>query len=217
MAQAQTFDDLGIPFPLFSAPVAEAAEYRGKARCGICNTAATHCFSATSTTGNDLIACYDCLRGGKARISKDTVIGIVGNADSGLADAVGEDRERLLGYGFEVLPHPLEPDEPDWHQVRVPSEHLRELLRTPNFLTFQGCVWHFCCRRPMIYVGTWKELEFEKHCGNESPISFFRRVVTDWPEGEFNWGETFPLIGCGGPYVFQCADCGKYEGYHDMD
>lgn len=39
-----TFAELGIPFPLFAAPVAEASKYDGLGTCELCNTAESHCF-----------------------------------------------------------------------------------------------------------------------------------------------------------------------------
>lgn len=41
---AKTFDDLGIPFPLFGGPVEDASEYKGVATCSLC-TREGHCFS----------------------------------------------------------------------------------------------------------------------------------------------------------------------------
>ena len=39
-----TFHDLGIPFPLFEAPVSQAKEYKGKGRCSLCHKEGVHCF-----------------------------------------------------------------------------------------------------------------------------------------------------------------------------
>ncbi len=51
---------------------------------------------------------------------------------------------------FEVVL--MDPEE-DWYGVRVPSEHLWELLRTPGFHSWQDECWLFCCHRPMTYLG----------------------------------------------------------------
>ena len=133
-----TFSDLGIPFPLFTAPVDEAEEYWGESTCAKCGAVAKHCFSVHGgTPRNGLMACYGCLRAGHASIHKESVVGFISGAgaEEGLTDAVGESSEELLRFGFELIPHQLEPDEPDWHHVCVPVKHLCELVRTPNFET----------------------------------------------------------------------------------
>lgn len=39
-----TFAELGIPFPLFEAPVTEAGEYVGRSNCTLCGARGRHCF-----------------------------------------------------------------------------------------------------------------------------------------------------------------------------
>lgn len=41
----ETFAQLGIPFPLFEAPVTEASDYIGLSDCGFCGEKKQHCFS----------------------------------------------------------------------------------------------------------------------------------------------------------------------------
>ena len=40
----KTFAELGIPFPLFEAPVSEATEYEGLGTCELCGATKSHCF-----------------------------------------------------------------------------------------------------------------------------------------------------------------------------
>jgi uncharacterized protein CbrC (UPF0167 family) len=55
----QTFRDLGIPFPLFDAPISEASEYRGVGRCSLCQAEGAHCFELD--IGADIVvACPAC-------------------------------------------------------------------------------------------------------------------------------------------------------------
>jgi len=210
-----TFDDLGIPFPLFAAPAEEAIGYLGRSTCSLCDKHDAHCFESPQDEG---AACYDCLRSGRTTISKDTVVGTVGGrlAEQGMTDAVGVSKTRLEEFGFEVIPHRVEPDAPDWHQVKVPAEYLLELLRTPDYCTYQGSIWLFCCQRPMVYQGIWKEAQFEKFAGDTDPAQFFNSVMTDIPDCDFVWGKHAPLDGCGGPYVFKCPSCNTFKGNHDM-
>src|SRR5262245_6621316 len=54
-----TFAALGIPFPLFEAPVTSAAEYLGVARCGLCGASEVPCF--TAGIGDSIaIPCFRC-------------------------------------------------------------------------------------------------------------------------------------------------------------
>ncbi len=218
MSDRLTFSDLGISFPLFTAPVHEAAEYRELGTCELCQALNAYCFSATNLEGRSRIACYSCLRNGQVGIRKNTVVGLVvpRSAEEGITDAVGHSVEELATYGFEILPHPTEPDDPDWHCVRVSKEHLLELLRTPSFLNWQGCCWLFCCKRPMVYVGIWKEPEFEFHAGPNDPAEFFNQIMVNLPPEQVAWGRHAPLSQCGGPYVFRCSVCGGYKRNLDM-
>jgi uncharacterized protein CbrC (UPF0167 family) len=55
----KTFADLGIPFPLFSAPISEANDYVGAALCSICLLKQPHCFLLG--IGTDLMVnCPNC-------------------------------------------------------------------------------------------------------------------------------------------------------------
>src|SRR3954451_23200604 len=40
----QTFAQLGIPFPLFEAPIEESGDYAGIATCSLCRSTQSHCF-----------------------------------------------------------------------------------------------------------------------------------------------------------------------------
>jgi hypothetical protein len=211
------FADLGISFPLFAAPETEALGYLGLDHCEVCGANGAHAFTCR-IDGHQGKACYECLRAGRAWIPKDTVIGAVSasSATRGQTDAVGLRRSDLQGYGFPVVPNDVEPELPDWSYVLVPSSDLLELVRTPDFLTWQGCQWLFCCRKPMVYIGAWKEPDFERHAGSSDPAEFFRSVVVSPQIGPFVWGQHAPLGGAGGPYVFRCQACGRYRGYIDM-
>ena len=53
-----TFDDLGIPFPLFKAPVKGASEYIGQGRCCISGKKNPHCFDISG--GSLMLHCSSC-------------------------------------------------------------------------------------------------------------------------------------------------------------
>src|SRR5689334_13847974 len=59
VAMANTFADLGIPFPLFEAPLTDTSEYLGLAQCCFCTREAVHCF-AVNTTDKIVVSCRHC-------------------------------------------------------------------------------------------------------------------------------------------------------------
>jgi uncharacterized protein CbrC (UPF0167 family) len=246
----QTFADLGIPFPLFEAPIKDTTHYRGVGQCSLCSQAGVHLFEPTDVSvvcshcatatfviiqtsrrhrcrscGGDLhipnsaqarphlLVCYDCLRAGNAAICKMTVLGMVTweQAQEGMTHGVpGLERD-----DFELVP--VE-DEPEWLRAVVPSDLLWELLRTPGYTTWQGEQWQFCCKQPMIYVGEWKEDDFDRRAPGGNGEAFFRETVLsdnglEAPYPEL-WGE---LARIGGPYMFRCSTCGKHSGHWDID
>lgn len=120
----------------------------------------------------DILTCYSCLRSGKAAITSDTELGAV------FWEVAAEGRT----HGVPGLNHPdFEMVETDsgWVQARVEKEHLYELLRTPNYSTIQGEVWQFCCKRPMTYVGTWRQADFDLHASDGNGRALFDQIVQD--------------------------------------
>jgi uncharacterized protein CbrC (UPF0167 family) len=111
---------------------------------------------------------------------------------------------------FELVPSE---EDPEWIRARVPTELLFELLRTPGYVTWQGEEWQFCCGRPGIYLGEWKEDEFHKRAPDGDGLALFRQVDLEGLDGEL-WGS---LGGIGGPYVFRCPVCRRLSGHWDMD
>ena len=74
---------------------------------------------------------------------------------------------------FEMV---LTDPEDDWYGVRVPSEYLFELLRTPTYQTWQGERWLFCCKRPMTYIGEWANVMKSSHRPDD-PKKFLESVI----------------------------------------
>jgi uncharacterized protein CbrC (UPF0167 family) len=94
------------------------------------------------------------------------------------------------------------------------KELLLELIHTPGYTTWQGEQWQFCCDRPMIYVGTWGQEEFEKHAPGGDGRAFFLDIVDEadgelWEDGEMDCAITV--------YAFRCPKCGNYKAHWDID
>jgi uncharacterized protein CbrC (UPF0167 family) len=161
----------------------------------------------------DLHLCHGCLRAGRGAMTKNTEFGMVSweQASQGITHGM----PGLETAEFERVP--IDPDE-DWYGVRVPHEHLFELLRTPSFITWQDETWLFCCKRPMTYLGEWASVMSLQFRGAE-PRAVFDRVFDPANSSkEWVWerlsGRRLDTI-C--VYVFQCKTCDRLGSTWDMD
>lgn len=152
-----------------------------------------------------LVACYQCLRSGKAALTKDTVLGMVRWEDAQRGSTHG--RPGLDTTDFETIPK-----EDDWVAARVPEEHLMELVRTPTYSTIQGDQWQFCCRRPMTFIGEWDRDDFDRNAPDGNGKAFFQEIVQDVVDGL--WEDE--LHDETGIYVFRCKQCGRLTAHWDI-
>ena len=244
-----TFAELGLPFPLYRAPVSESPEYLASARCVACGEDGRHRFdlgigaelvlacpacgvenaldaddraakpcSACSApvpfppvpSGVSVAVCHSCLRAGKASITHDTPFGMVSweQAHDGWTHGVPGP---IDGEGVAVRPSP---DDEEWIQAHVGSEYLLDLVRTPGFSTWQGATWLFCCKRPSVYLGEWDQAAFARHDAADGGLDAFMNLVDEAD------ADTWDAVGegaLGGPYMFQCPQCDRLQGYYDFD
>jgi uncharacterized protein CbrC (UPF0167 family) len=152
-----------------------------------------------------LCICYECLRSGKAALTKDTEFGMVSweQAFEGVTHGVP---------GLDQADIELVPQGDGWVGVRLPEEHLFELLRTPSYVTWQGECWLFCCKEPMIYLGSWGQDEFKNHAPDGNGKALFDEIVEDgnlalW-EGKLHDAASI--------YVFRCHKCNRLRAQWDM-
>jgi hypothetical protein len=195
---------------------------------GVCQ----HCASPLPS-GKGLV-CYSCLRAGRAWFTKMTELGLVSRQEAlagrtlgfeGLDrpgfDLVTQEGEEwvaaqapsaplLEGPGFVLLPQ-----EERWVAARVPSEHLMELILTPTYMTWQEEVWLFCCRAPMIYIGSWEKATFTERAPDGNGRGYFDEILRlPQEDGDGFWKSGFG--GCS-VYVFRCSRCGTLRGNYDCD
>jgi uncharacterized protein CbrC (UPF0167 family) len=160
----------------------------------------------------DIHICYDCLRAGRGAITKSTEFGMVSweqafqGVTHGMPGLETSEFERVLIDAAE-----------DWYGVRVPQEHLFELLRTPGFNTWQDETWLFCCKRPMTYVGEWASVLKVQFPGAE-PRAVFDSVFDPDDSKEWVWER----LSCRKwdticVYVFHCKTCDRFKSTWDMD
>jgi hypothetical protein len=243
MLELLTFHDLGIPFPLFEAPVSDATDYEGRGRCSLCHKEDVHCFrlgigadvvvrcsgctaevalDADSRSGgacqacqshvefpdvdpSAVLACYACLRGGRAALTKVTELGMIRHENAVRGVTCGE--PGLNSPGFDLVPLT-----DGWVGARLPTPTMLELVRTPGYSTIQGERWRFCCKMPMAYVGEWSREKFSEMAPDGNGREFFHQTVHDAIDGL--WEDR--LHDATGIYVFRCAMCRKYSAHWDM-
>lgn len=199
----QTFENVGLPFPLFLAPLAHAI-VDPPGSCVVCNEAAPFRFAE---------ACYSCLRAGKGR-TVNTELGMVRpeDAEQGWTHGIPLDNPSQLP-DFDLVPHAVDPNFPDeqWYHVRIAPEYLQELIRTPRYHSWQCERWLFCCRRPSAFLGSVpSELILRE---GRSPID----SIGEWlpaPDWEAAVSGNF---GSHAFYVFRCLECGRIRSYDDCD
>jgi uncharacterized protein CbrC (UPF0167 family) len=240
-----TFTALGIPFPLFEAPISEASEYGALSQCALCGERKRHCFrlgigdaiivscpqcSVQNGLGvskqqavrcracgsvirfpellsETLCVCYQCLRGGKAALTKDTEFGMVSWEQTLAGVTHGVPGLGLIQSDFELVPLGS-----DWVWARIPQEHLFELLRTPTYITWQGERWLFCCKSPMVYLGSWEQDQFANYAPGVDGKALFDEVVEGGNEALWE-GKLHDVTGI---YVFRCSECGRLRAHWDI-
>jgi uncharacterized protein CbrC (UPF0167 family) len=157
------------------------------------------------TDGEQLLVCYTCLRQGKAAMTKDTELGMISWEQA--LEGVTHGIPGLSRTDFELVPR-----EGGWIGARLPKEMMLELLRTPTYISIQGDRWQFCCRRPMIFVGTWGNDDFARNAPDGDGRRLFDEIVRDPLPGL--WDDTPHDIT--GIYVFRCSACQNLKSYWDI-
>ena len=200
-------DALILPCPSCGTENGFDARGRADAPCRSCGSPFP--FPEPLKAKKEILVCYDCLRAGKASIMKVTEFGLVSWDEAFRGITNGE--PGLRTDQFEVVP--IDPDE-DWYGVRVPTEHLWELLRTPGFHSWQGERWLFCCRQPMAFLGGWRNaVELLRP---DDPSVFFEALFDPDDEAR-GWG--FDSFESGSPslYVYRCRTCDRCRATYDCD
>jgi hypothetical protein len=175
----------------------------------------------------DTHGCWTCLRDGRWSSTKDTEAGMVTPAHAELG--------RTHGLPFPPGPiaetawteastdHPTlagwpaaEPNEDGWRAAMISTEVLRGLVRSPNYISWQGEQWLFHCGRPMRYLGLWGKLDFNGAAADGDGRSLAARSAAlpheMWQYLSDRGGESAFLA-----YMFECSECHVHRGHWDTD
>jgi len=171
--------------------------------------------------------CWTCLRDGRWSSTKDTEAGMVTPVHAALGYTHGLPFPpgvlASTAWGAGTTGDPMlagwpvsEPNEDGWRAALIPAEVLRDLVRTPNYITWQGEQWLFHCRRPMSYIGLWGKRDFVSHAvgGDGRAYANASAGIHDdvWEHLSDRRGESAILV-----YMFECRACGHHRGHFDMD
>jgi uncharacterized protein CbrC (UPF0167 family) len=149
--------------------------------------------------------CYDCLRAGKAAITKGTELGMIS----------WEHAIEGMTHGLPGLNHPdfeMVSGESDWIRARLPQDVMLEMLRTPTYSSIQGEEWQFCCKQPMVFIGEWSREEFSRRAQDGDGQRFFEQIVQSPVPGL--WEDRLHDIT--GVYVFRCPLCERVTAHWDL-
>jgi uncharacterized protein CbrC (UPF0167 family) len=207
VARSATFDELGIPFPLFKGPVDEASEYRGEGRCSICHqnghvfelgigaevvVECGKCKKQTVVDADDRSTpCHLCEHtnsvslGDEAfacyRCLRDGRAALTTDTELGMI--CWADAERGSTHGL-----PDGDPNGEWRRRPVDPARMRELLSTPNYTTWQGEGWLFdgdC--NPMPYLGCYGRKEFAESRSDRDAKAAFLAAIGPDSEAEQLW------------------------------
>lgn len=162
--------------------------------------------------------CWTCLRAGAWSSTKDTEAGMVTPAHASLGKTHGlPSPATIVGGSPTIAGWPASvPNEDGWSAAVIPSDVLRDLVGSPNYITWQGERWLFHCRRPMIYVGLWGKRDFTSSASDGDGRSF-ANASAKLPEDVWEYlsdrgGDGAILV-----YMFECSACGDHRGHWDTD
>lgn len=203
------------PFPLFAAPLSEAAGHTGTGPCVVCGAVAEVRFRLGG--GGRLVpqevpahpddaVCVACLRAGHVAFTRDTEYGLVRweDAVAGRTHGVPDLRH---ADGFSMS----EPDGDGRVQVEIPPMVLLELVRTPVYSTWQDEHWLFCCGSAMVYIGRWARDDVVRHLPGDPQAAFL--AIFDDAE-PWMWARLDELsIDF---HAFRCRSCDRVRGHTDM-
>jgi uncharacterized protein CbrC (UPF0167 family) len=216
-----TFATLGIPFPLFEAPVDEASEYIGAGHCFACAGEQPHCFEL-GIGAAVILPCPNC--GTANGLDADDREDGRCRSCRALVPFPEVEEENLLvchaclRAGHAALKKDTTLGMISWEQAldtdaaRPSREAVLELLRTPTYVTIQGEQWELCCERPMVYLGQWTQDEFNAAAPDGDGQTLFDEIVEEPEDGL--WEDD--LHDSAGIYVFRCAACGRKTANWDV-
>ena len=151
---------------------------------------------------------YAELRAGLGLITKDTEIGMISEVELESGWSHGNPNPDFL-KGYEIRKDPTTED--GWYQAKIDKNDAYELLRTPDYETWQGDCWQFYDGKPMIYIGEWSAEDFDSNKGNKTLEEFYITVLGPDFRDAIDYADSV----C--KYIFQSQDGKVYKGHFDFD
>lgn len=151
---------------------------------------------------NRSFGCPECLQAGYFGFNHDTELGMIIEDKVLLMDIDSDDEEDFLVPIRDAA-----------EKIGMPEAQLRELQRTPCFLTCNDVTWMVCCQDFMAYLGQWQPENFasrEAFVEAMSRQSDFSTIRWLWPEDETN-----PHFGEMVIHVFRCLHCSRLRAVND--
>lgn len=154
---------------------------------------------------DEINVCYSCLRSGKAALTKDSELGMISWEQA--FEGITHGTPGLVRSDFVTVER-----ESGWTGAKLPSSMMFELLRTPGYSTWQDMSWQFCCKQPMIFIGTWDREQFSQKAPDGNGKAFFEKTVKNTVPGL--WEDE--LHDVTGVYVFRCGNCDQLSAHWDI-
>ena len=164
----------------------------------------------------DIVACYECLRAGKAGIGASTEWGVVDlqNALDGVAVATDDSvADKASAAGFEVSS--IQRYGHSWPAIHLPQKQLDEVARSLTPKSLQDECWPWHCGSFMSYLGNWHQDDFDRARPGDGKGFFVENYENDWEgnptspeeaEGFWDWLND----DMGWSHVYRCETCGTY-------
>jgi Uncharacterised protein family (UPF0167) len=183
----------------FNAPVTDLSGFKyGQDKCPICNETKPKFVLRPSQEYEK--CCLDCFQKNDFNFSShDSEVGIVTSVE---------------------IPLEILADLRDARQ-HVSEGSIEGLLKTPNFVTYQGAIWRVHCKDFMLYKGTLEPSDFTENSPTNNGKEFFLEITDKgfehlWDlyefednEKEYTWEDVLY-------HIFECKHCGKLRGYWEL-
>lgn len=163
------------------------------------------CQSATppASKEEEAFVSYESIQNGDVVFTKDTEFGMISW------------EQLIAGWthgvpGLQTNMLETRENEDEWIQVKLPKDIMQELVKTPDFHTWQGSVWLFHEGRPMTFIGEWNKQDFIDNCPTGIKLQAYFTSLVDAPYLKWEYIDDVCF------YLFRDEQTGFIKVNHDM-